>query len=123
MEIIILILILIGIFWAISEIVEKHRQKVRNQLAHEILDGEFDFLKEKEEILSIRKILQLSKIDGIRPILNFIKVTKVLPKIKKRFSLSSCQLCGGKLIKKKGSYGYFWGCKNYPKCRFTKNSK
>ncbi len=29
-----------------------------------------------------------------------------------------CPRCGGKLIKRDGKFGPFWGCSNYPKCRF-----
>ncbi|MBO7078903.1 MAG: NERD domain-containing protein [Bacilli bacterium] len=31
-----------------------------------------------------------------------------------------CPKCGNKLIVKEGKYGKFYGCSNYPKCRFTK---
>lgn len=31
-----------------------------------------------------------------------------------------CPRCGGKLVMRKGKYGRFTGCSNYPKCRFTK---
>lgn len=30
-----------------------------------------------------------------------------------------CPRCGGKLILRKGKYGEFYGCSNYPKCRYT----
>ena len=30
-----------------------------------------------------------------------------------------CPQCGGKLVTRKGKYGEFKGCSNYPKCRFT----
>lgn len=30
-----------------------------------------------------------------------------------------CPKCGGHLIKRNGKYGTFYGCSNYPKCRFT----
>ncbi len=30
-----------------------------------------------------------------------------------------CPKCGGKLIERKGKYGAFYGCSNYPKCKFT----
>lgn len=30
-----------------------------------------------------------------------------------------CPECGGTLIKRKGKYGSFYGCSNYPKCKFT----
>jgi Restriction endonuclease len=31
-----------------------------------------------------------------------------------------CPECGGKLIERNGKYGKFFGCSNFPKCRFTK---
>lgn len=31
-----------------------------------------------------------------------------------------CPRCGGKLVLRNGKYGEFWGCSNYPKCRFIK---
>ena len=33
----------------------------------------------------------------------------------------TCPVCGGMLIKRKGKYGYFYGCEGFPKCRFTQN--
>ena len=30
-----------------------------------------------------------------------------------------CPKCGGKLVRKKGKYGQFYGCENYPNCKFT----
>lgn len=32
-----------------------------------------------------------------------------------------CPRCGGKLVLRHGNYGEFWGCSNYPKCKFKKN--
>ena len=32
----------------------------------------------------------------------------------------TCQLCGGKVVKKTGRFGDFYACANYPQCRFTK---
>ncbi|MCR5386644.1 MAG: NERD domain-containing protein [Treponema sp.] len=31
-----------------------------------------------------------------------------------------CPRCGGNLVPRNGKYGSFFGCSNYPKCRFTK---
>lgn len=31
-----------------------------------------------------------------------------------------CENCGAPLVKKRGRYGDFYGCSNYPKCRYTK---
>ena len=32
-----------------------------------------------------------------------------------------CPQCGGQLVLRKGRYGSFYGCSNYPKCKFTLN--
>ncbi len=34
-----------------------------------------------------------------------------------------CPKCGGQLVKRKGKYGEFYGCSNYPKCRYTVDKK
>jgi ssDNA-binding Zn-finger/Zn-ribbon topoisomerase 1 len=31
----------------------------------------------------------------------------------------TCPNCGGDLVQRKSKYGKFWGCNNYPHCRFT----
>ena len=31
-----------------------------------------------------------------------------------------CELCGGDMVVRNGRYGTFYACKNYPKCKFTK---
>ena len=33
-----------------------------------------------------------------------------------------CPRCGGKLVEKRGKYGKFTGCENYPKCKFIKRN-
>lgn len=35
-------------------------------------------------------------------------------------NINICPQCGGKLLEKSGQFGKFFGCSNYPKCRFTK---
>lgn len=47
-------------------------------------------------------------------------IHKNLSKQKKLINSEICPRCGGALVKRKGKYGVFWGCRNYPKCRFTK---
>lgn len=32
-----------------------------------------------------------------------------------------CPKCGGELRERKGKFGAFYGCSNFPECRFTKN--
>ena len=34
-----------------------------------------------------------------------------------------CPKCGSDLVKRNGKYGEFYGCSNYPKCKYTINNK
>ncbi len=58
--------------------------------------------------------------------------TQHIANIQNRLSLESdtqkCPSCGGDLVLRKASRGVnagneFWGCSNYPKCRYTKDKK
>lgn len=33
-----------------------------------------------------------------------------------------CPKCGGQLMQKRGRYGAFLGCSNYPECRYTRKA-
>ncbi len=94
------IIIVIWIVWKIvADIVKKHHQDIRDKVAHEVLDNTFNFTNEKAEVLAINKNL------------GFVKTDKIYP---------SCMSCDGILVARYGSYGPFWGCSNYPKCKFWK---
>lgn len=41
-------------------------------------------------------------------------------KANKTINAGICPKCGGQLVKRRGKYGSFYGCSNYPKCKFTK---
>lgn len=43
---------------------------------------------------------------------------KNIKKTQKELKEGICPRCGGKLVEKEGQYGKFWGCSNYPKCKF-----
>ncbi len=38
-----------------------------------------------------------------------------------RGTINTCPTCGSELVKRNGKFGIFWGCKSFPKCRFTRN--
>lgn len=39
---------------------------------------------------------------------------------KEKVKMRICPRCGGQLVDRKGKYGSFLGCSNYPKCRYIK---
>lgn len=42
---------------------------------------------------------------------------------KKKIQANICPRCGGQLVARKGKYGTFLGCSNYPKCRYTRHTE
>ena len=52
-------------------------------------------------------------------------LNKRIERAKEKISLclqdKKCPSCGGKLILRNGKYGPFYGCSNYPNCKFTHN--
>lgn len=61
-------------------------------------------------------------IDGLR-LLEYIKMaggeTSVITP--KQAGAQICPQCGGSLLARDGRHGAFWGCSNFPECKFTKN--
>ncbi|MBC2724269.1 NERD domain-containing protein [Desulfosporosinus sp.] len=73
--------------------------------------------QQKEEIYS--KLLALNVSDKEARTQHVEGIHKKKAKVANQVSANSCPKCGGELITRKGKYGDFKGCKNYPKCRFT----
>ena len=46
-------------------------------------------------------------------------VTMAKSNFNRKIALGICPKCGGKLVQRHGKYGSFWGCSNYPNCKFT----
>ncbi len=59
---------------------------------------------------AIRKV----HINNVQRAINFHEL-----KATKGIGPGICPQCGGKLIIRNGKYGSFYGCSNYPKCRYT----
>ena len=49
-------------------------------------------------------------------------INKKKAEVAQQLGSNRCPKCGGELIKRKGKYGDFKGCSNYPKCRFVLNT-
>ena len=43
-----------------------------------------------------------------------------MKKIVENEEAEKCPCCSGKLVLRKSEYGEFYGCSNYPNCRFIK---
>ena len=48
-------------------------------------------------------------------------VREVASQKDREVSMGYCPRCSGRLVLRKGKYGDFYGCSNYPECKYTKN--
>ncbi len=89
-------------------------------------------LKDLIEYYSTEKCLSTDKVQQIKDILKSFEQSKkelkerhvqtVKKKIQeKEFKKANliCPKCNGQLVLRKGRYGQFYGCANYPNCKFT----
>lgn len=103
------------------------------------------FVKNNTQFISAPSVIPLSRLrraisDGI-PCLTETQMEELYNKLlEHRSSLSTrqhvqnirtqraelqaniCPRCKGTLVRRTGKYGDFWGCSNYPKCKFIKKS-
>lgn len=75
--------------------------------------------KQVQDICSIIKNLRL---DSKKYAKKHIKtIEKSLSKGKRYSEYGNCPKCNGLLLLRNGKKGFFYGCENYPKCKFTKS--
>ncbi|MBR4588886.1 MAG: NERD domain-containing protein [Lachnospiraceae bacterium] len=82
-----------------------------------------DMLKKIPSIFSQNEID--SFYDKLLPLTDVTKETKEKHiEQAERFKTGDvCPVCGGRLVKRNGKYGEFYGCSGYPKCTYTRNVK
>lgn len=51
------------------------------------------------------------------------EINRFLMNKRKKRSDNTCPECGGKLVERWGNYGKYWGCKNYPSCKYCEPFK
>jgi len=111
---------LIGAFFSwIGELIEKHKSKIRDQVLSDF-QREYDIQGEIKKYQHKLVEVDFEKKEGF---LNkyFIEKNFRLVGELKNF-LSDCPSCKkGHLLTRKGKYGSFIGCSNFPNCKHTEN--
>lgn len=108
----------------------ENKKMVPTDLAFKLvdfLDNNFNEIVDSSYTAGLEK--SLDKIaDGKLTRVEFLKafysklssdINKILPEDAERV----CPECGNKLVIRRGKYGMFWGCSNYPKCHHIENLK
>ena len=76
----------------------------------------------ESDVIRITRLLMASNTDSKETRKDHVK--NVRANVKKRqetIASDKCPRCGGNLVLRKGKYGPFYGCSNYPKCTFIQN--
>lgn len=76
------------------------------------------------------KIFGLELLKGIFELVSLIFDSKEVTKkieidstLNKELTENVCPKCGSKLVKRNGKYGEFYGCSNFPNCKYTRSIK
>ncbi len=107
------------IAFTVIEILEKHFEEIVNSGFTSKMEEELD------EIAARKKNWQQVLWEFYEP---FIKKIEEGKKNIKSLKVAiptgeKCPQCGGDLVKRKGRFGEFIACSNFPKCKYTKNLK
>jgi len=76
--------------------------------------------QQKEAIYS--KLITLNVCEKEDRTQHVVGINKKKAEVAQQLGSNRCPKCGGELIIRKGKYGDFKGCSNYPKCRFILNT-
>lgn len=68
----------------------------------------------EQRLLAANIIEKVKRKEHVRQIQNKVSQNKAT------IRSGECPKCGGKLMKRNGKYGAFYGCDNYPKCKYTR---
>jgi len=73
-----------------------------------------------EKVQQIYQVLLSANLDSNKDRKQHVKYVKsTVMRNEQAVSSYRCPQCGGKLVLRNGKYGQFYGCQNYPDCRYT----
>ena len=82
----------------------------------------YEIILDDEEVHRIIMILTEQNIKDRKYKKDHVKKVKENISVKsQKIKSGRCPRCNGMLVERKGKYGKFIGCSNYPKCTFTIN--
>lgn len=103
----------------LSNVESRHHVVYEENLLSVINEYNIQYLNDED----VQTILNILQVNNVREVVNDWQHVKNLQAVEKKVNATInsgiCPKCGGHLVKHKGRYGSFWGCSNYPKCKFT----
>jgi len=93
-------------------------------LADRLANSQGYFITTNKFTLEARKFAEdkpIELVDGFELIryIRMVKKDEKPDKISVNQTAQICPQCGGKILERTGKFGVFYGCSNYPKCKYT----
>ncbi|WP_033916179.1 type I DNA topoisomerase [Campylobacter sputorum] len=107
------------IAFSITEVLEEHFKNIVDSEFTSKMETKLDEIaEEKSDWQQILSDFYYPFMDSIEKGKTNIKSRKIAIPINEK-----CPECGGELVKRKGRYGEFIACLNFPKCKYSRNLK
>lgn len=93
-------------------------------IANRLADSKAFFVTTNTFTLEAEKFAEdkpIELVDGFN-LLKYIKMANIL-KEEIPQNNNTCPECGGVLILRESKFGHFYGCSNYPKCKYIKDCR
>lgn len=103
----------------ISNINTKNHVVYDNNLLKTILSYKTIYLSDTDLQKVVEKLSLLNSREFVDNSTHIKNVRHAKKEMINKVSAGICPLCGGELVERSGKYGVFYGCSNYPKCKFT----
>lgn len=89
------------------------------ELCSVITDYNTEFIK-ATDVVGVCSVLQNRSVRHLVDNKTHVKnIKSAASKFENAVQSGVCPRCGGQLLERKGKYGKFYGCSNYPDCKFT----
>lgn len=107
----------------LDEVRSDHHVIYAQNILRTIQQYEEPYLAEAEVSWIAARLSHRNKRDLITDKQHISNIDKNKDRINKLISQGICPQCGSPLALRNGRYGQFYGCKGYPKCKFTQNKE
>ena len=109
-------------FYSVVVFVKANIDNVDSDYVYRISDLKY-LLHEMEEELNENQVEEICNIINeykLHPVKTDKEHVKEVKQMQRDIAHNICPRCGGELVLRHGTNGDFYGCSNYPKCKFTK---
>ena len=91
----------------------------KSDLLATIKSYRYDVISDEDAEVIAQRLATRNVRTGVSNIQHIRNIKKSTAEVKRKVHEGICPRCGGNLVRRTGSYGSFWGCSNYPNCKYT----